>query len=86
MFSFVATQKFSAELSPLLPLPPPSSDDSEPDPFSHLYFNSPSSRTILDKVIAMHFIREGRGQVGRKFVEVRPLGRSRTPGRACGFR
>lgn len=63
-------QKFSQDLSPLIPIPPNTTTATSAEDDSHMFFSSDASKATLDRVLAMHFVRSGREDVEKVFLKV----------------
>ena len=61
-------QKFNADLTPLIPLPPPGAPPGTEDD-SHMFFSSPESKRAIDDILAMHFARTGQQELAEVFMK-----------------
>jgi hypothetical protein len=64
-------QKFNADLTPLIPLPPPGGPSGGLEDDSHMFFSSTESKKAIDDIFAMHFARSGQQEVAEVFMKVR---------------
>jgi len=62
-------KKFNADLTPLIPLPPPGGPSGGLEDDSHMFFSSTESKKAIDDIFAMHFARSGQQEVAEVFMK-----------------